>query len=87
MAELITGPKWYARSGQRTLICCGCEEADAAAMLVQRAFEQDACEQLSLFVTVSETGFGSAGSKYWTPTLLLAIGEVPITWSLDNLRG
>jgi hypothetical protein len=56
-------------------------------MLVQRAFEQDTLLQLGLFVTVSETGFGSAGSKYWTPTLLLAIGEVPITWSLDNLRG
>jgi hypothetical protein len=56
-------------------------------MLVQRAFEHDACEQLSLFVSVNEVGFGSAGSKYWTPTLLLAIGEVPITWSLDNLRG
>jgi len=87
MAEKIYGPKWYARSGQRTLICIGCEEADSAAMLVQRAFEQDTLLQLGLFVTVSETGFGSAGSKYWTPTLLLAIGEVPITWSLDNLRG
>jgi|688.fasta_scaffold1227898_2 hypothetical protein len=87
MSELITGPKLYAKSGQRTLVCCGCEEADAAAMLVQRAFEQDAVEQLSLFVNVSETGFGSAGSKYWTPQLLQLIGEVPIEWSLDNLRG
>jgi hypothetical protein len=87
MAELITGPKWYARSGQRTLICIGCEESDAAAMLVMRAFEQDACEQLSLFVTVSETGFGSAGSKYWTPKLLQAACSVPVEWSLRNLKG
>ena len=87
MADLVTGPKHYCWSGRRTLICCGCEEFDAAAMLVQRAFENDACEQLGLFVTVNEVGFGSAGSKFWTPTLLLAIGEVPIEWSLNNLRG
>ncbi len=87
MAELVTGPKHFARSGQRTLIVAGCEENDAAAMLVMRAFEEDACEELGLFVCVNETGFDSPGIHYWTPTLLLAACSVPVEWSLRNLKG
>jgi hypothetical protein len=84
---LITGPKWYVKSGKRTLVVAGCEEFDAAAMIVMKAFEEDACEELGLFISVSETGFSSPGMRYWAPTVLLAACSVPITWSLNNLRG
>jgi hypothetical protein len=86
MAEKIYGPKWYARSGDVRLVVAGCTAEDAAAILAMRAFETDRVIDMGQFIHCSEQGFKSiATDSFWSPTVLLKMCQIPVTWSVLNL--
>jgi hypothetical protein len=84
---IVTSQKWYVRSGELTFICHGCEAEEAAGQLALRAFETDRVDKLGLWFSCSEQGFESKPTHvFWSPSMLLTLCQIPVSWSVINLR-